>query len=221
MGTSGTDSGWDEDTVIHELTHVLVGHFTFSCLSFVPLWLNEGLAVYSEGPLDAQFGEPLKRAIDNNTLLSVRSISGNFSEVSDTANLSYAQSYSLVNFLIETYGQQKMTDLLSGLRDGLTTDQALTQTYGFDSDGLEDAWRAAIGAQPRSIAAQPTAQPTLSPPSYRFRGPRWPCKAPQRPSPHPPLMDNHLPPPKPPADRLWRSHWPCLAFAVSFCSFSA
>lgn len=160
LGTSGSNSGWDEDTVIHELTHVLVGHFTFSCLGFVPQWLNEGLAVYSEGPLDAQFQEPLDAAIRNDTLLSVRSISGGFSEVSDKANLSYAQSYSLVNFLIETHGQQKMTDLLSALRNGLTPDQALQQTYGFDSDGLEDAWRTATGAQPRKAAAQPTAQPT-------------------------------------------------------------
>ena len=160
MGTSGASSGWDENTVIHELTHVLVGHFTFSCLGDVPQWLNEGLAVYSEGPLDPQFQGPLDQAIQDNTLLSVRSISGSFSEVSDKANLSYAQSYSIVNFLIETYGQQKMTELLSGLRDGLTLDQALQQTYGFDVDGLEDAWRQAIGAQPRAVSAEPTAQPT-------------------------------------------------------------
>lgn len=160
MGTSGSNSGWDESTVIHELTHVLVGHFTFSCLGDVPQWLNEGLAVYSEGPLDAQFQNSLNRAIENDTLLSVQSISGSFSEVSDKANLSYAESFSIVNFLITTHGQPKMTELLSGLRDGLTLDQALQQTYGFDVGGLEDAWRESIGALPRPVAAEPTAQPT-------------------------------------------------------------
>ena len=30
-------------------------------------------------------------------------------------------------------------------------DEALMQTYGFDIDGLEDAWREAIGAQPRGL----------------------------------------------------------------------
>jgi hypothetical protein len=160
MGTSGSNSGWDESTVIHELTHVLVGHFTFSCLGDVPQWLNEGLAVYSEGPLDPQFQNSLNRAVENNTLLSVRSISGSFSEISDKANLSYAESYSIVNFLITTYGQPKMTELLSALRDGLTLDQALQQTYGFDTDGLEDGWRQSIGAQPRAVTAEPTARPT-------------------------------------------------------------
>ena len=53
-----------------------------------------------------------------------------------------------------------MTSLLVALRDGLTIDEALTQTYGFNVDGLEDAWRRAIEAQPRLVSAQPTAQPT-------------------------------------------------------------
>ena len=34
------------------------------------------------------------------------------------------------------------------------------QTYGFNVEGLEAAWRVAIGAQPLSNSAQPTSQPT-------------------------------------------------------------
>jgi Peptidase MA superfamily len=160
MGTSGSDSNWDKNTVIHELTHVLVGHLTFSCLSYVPQWLNEGLAVYSEGPLDPQFQGPLDQSIHADKLLTIRSISGAFSEVSSKADLSYAESFSIVNFLISTYGQDKMTALLVALRDGATTDEALTQTYGFNIDGLETQWRTAIGAPPETTSAQPTAQPT-------------------------------------------------------------
>jgi hypothetical protein len=160
MGTSGSDSNWDQNTVIHELTHVLVGHLTFSCLSYVPQWLNEGLAVYSEGPLDPQFQGPLDQAIQDDKLLTIRSISGAFSEVSSKVDLSYAESFSIVNFLISTYGQDKMTILLIALRDGATTDEALSQTYGFNIDGLETQWRKAIGAQPNTVSAQPTAQPT-------------------------------------------------------------
>lgn len=160
IGTSGFDTDWDKDTVVHELTHVLVGHFTFSCLGDVPQWLNEGLAVYSEGPLDPQFQNPLDDAIQENRLLSIRSISGSFSEVADRADLSYAESYSIVDYLIETYGQDKMTTLLAAFRDGTTTDDALLQTYGFNIDGLEDQWRQAIVAPPRTASAQPTAQPT-------------------------------------------------------------
>ena len=90
----------------------------------------------------------------------MRSISGGFSEVPDKAYLSYSQSYSLTKYLIKTHGQEKMTALLVSLRDGTTIDEALLQTYGFDIDGLEQAWRQAIGAQPRPVTAQPTGQPT-------------------------------------------------------------
>lgn len=162
LGISQYELEWGRDAIVHELTHVLVGHLTFSCLGDVPTWLNEGLAVYSEGGLDPDSQQQLDDAIRDNTLLTVRSLSGGFSEVADKAYLSYSQSYSVAKFLIESYGQEKMTSLLVSLRDGLTTDEALVQTYGFNVEGLEDAWRAAIGAQPRTASpdGQATAQPT-------------------------------------------------------------
>ena len=169
LGISPSDLDWGRDAIVHELTHVLVGHQTFSCLGDVPTWLNEGLAVYSEGELDSSSQRQLDEAIRFNTLLTVRSLSSGFSEVSDKANLSYTQSYSLTKFLIETYGQEKMTDLLLSLRDGMAIDSALMQTYGFDVDGLEDAWRQAVGAAPRPNPTQaatvptPTYVPTLIP----------------------------------------------------------
>jgi hypothetical protein len=159
MGLSGSDSNWDRSTVVHELTHVLVGHLTFSCLGSVPTWLNEGLAVYSEGELDSSSAAQLRDAIRNDTLLPVSSLSAGFSEVPDKAYLSYSQSYSIVKFLIDNYGQQEMTALLTTLRNGNSVDEALTRVYGFDIEGLEDAWRQAIGAAERSASAEPTAQP--------------------------------------------------------------
>lgn len=146
--------------IIHELTHVLVGHFTFSCLNALPSWLEEGLAVYSEGKLDPDSQTQFDQAIHDNSLLSVRSLSSGFSEEFSKATLSYSESFSVVKFLIETKGQDKMTQLLAALRDGSAIEPALISVYGFDIDSLEDAWRRAIGAAPRVVSAQPTAQPT-------------------------------------------------------------
>ena len=160
LGTSGFDEDWDKDTLVHELTHVLVGHFTFTCLGYVPHWLDEGLATYSEGPLAAQLQGPFDEAIRDNTLLSIRILSGNFGESQNSADLSYAESYSIVKYLIDGYGQDKMTALLIAFRDGTTTEDALLQTYGFNIDGLEASWRQAIGASPRTESIQPTVQPT-------------------------------------------------------------
>jgi hypothetical protein len=160
LGISPYDLDWGRDAIAHELTHVLVGHLTYSCLGDVPTWLNEGLAVYSEGDLDPASKRQLEDAIRDDTLLTVRSLSSGFSEVADKAYLSYSQSYSITKFLIETQGQEKMTSLLVALRDGLTIDEALMQTYGFDVEGLDRAWRDAIGAIPLSASGQPTSEPT-------------------------------------------------------------
>lgn len=169
IGIAAADIDWGRRAEVHELTHVLVGHLTFSCLGDVPTWLNEGLAVYSEGALEADSKARLDDAIKDDTLSSVRSLSGSFSEISDKASLSYTQSYSIVKFLIEEYGRDKMISLLVALREGNTVDAALRQVYGFDVDGLEDVWRESIGAQARSLAASPTAVasathvPTIAP----------------------------------------------------------
>jgi hypothetical protein len=160
IGISPDDIAWGRDTIAHELTHVLVGHLTFSCLGDVPTWLNEGLAVYSEGELDPASAAQLNEAIQSDQLLSVRSLSGGFSEVPSRAYLSYSQSYSIVKYLIENYGQDQMDALLLALRDGNTIDDALYENYGFDVEGLETKWREAIGAPSRPPMARATAQPT-------------------------------------------------------------
>jgi hypothetical protein len=92
--------------------------------------------------------------------------------VADRANLSYSQSYSIVKFLIEAHGQDKMSALLAAVRDGTTTDEALMEVHGFDVDGLEDAWRKAIGAGTRPASAKPTAPaaPTFVPTYIPFSG---------------------------------------------------
>ena len=165
IGISPADLSWGYRAEVHELTHVLVGHFTFTCLGVMPTWLNEGLAVYSEGDLDPASQKQFDQAVAEDQLLSVRSLSSGFSEIADKANLSYSESYSIVKFLIGTYGRDKMTVLLIALRDGSTVDEALTQDYGFDVEGLEGAWRQNIGARPHTASAKstPVSTPTIVP----------------------------------------------------------
>jgi hypothetical protein len=191
IGISPDQIDWGKRTEAHELTHVLVGQLTFSCLGEMPTWLSEGLAMYGEGGPETDEQALFDKALKDNTLLPVRSLSGGFSEEFDKASVSYAQSYSLVQFLIKQGGQDKMTALLRTLRDGSTVDAALQQVYGFDIEGFEDAWRADIGAPSRSgdnakptATPVPTIVPTFVPASIALVGPTVaPTRA--RPSPTP------------------------------------
>jgi hypothetical protein len=143
---------------------VVIGHLTLNCLVALPTWLSEGLAVYAEGELDAESAALLARAIRDNRLDSVRALSGPFSAHPERATMAYVESYSLVAFLIERDGQARMLALLEAFGAGQPADAALRAIYGFDSDGLEDRWRAAIGARPRAGAnATPTGAATRVP----------------------------------------------------------
>jgi len=153
---------WGRRAMAHELTHVVIGHYTFSCLDSTPPWVSEGLAMYAEGEAEEWTEAVLEDAIRDNSLLPVRALSQIFSNDPDLANLSYAQSRSLVAFLIEAYGPEEMLRLLDEFRAGTPEDRALDRVYGFDRDGLEAAWREHIGAPPAPAVEGPGARPTIT-----------------------------------------------------------
>jgi len=144
IGIPPSELDWGKRALVHELTHLVVHQATFSPYGQLPLWLDEGLAMYSEGELDPVFRSYLEEAILEDELISVRSLCSPFSAYSEKARLSYAQSYSLVEYLLDNYGQGKMLDLLALLKQGSTYDEALTEVYGFDIDGLDARWRATL-----------------------------------------------------------------------------
>jgi hypothetical protein len=150
-----TDAG-AEDTIAHELSHIVIGKFTDNPLGGLPTWLDEGLAMYAEGDLRGDNKRDLEQAIRDNELISVRSLSG-YPGQAGLVDLFYGECHSVVKFLIDTYGSGKMDRLLQTFRRGVYQEDALREVYGFGLDGLEDEWRAAIGAAPRPTPA-PTSQ---------------------------------------------------------------
>lgn len=141
------DLQWGKRVIAHELTHLVIHQVTFNPYNDLPTWLDEGLAMTSEGELGSTFTSALYRAEMEDALISVRSLSSPFSAYAEESALAYAQSYSLVDYLIANYGQQKMFELLNTFRQGSGYDEALTKVYGFDMDGLDALWRASYAAE--------------------------------------------------------------------------
>jgi hypothetical protein len=149
---------WGKRALVHELTHLVVHQATFGPYGQLPLWLDEGLSTYNEGELDPDLQASLNRAVSEGTLVSVRTLCSPFSAYTDKARLSYAESYSLVKYLLDNYGQDKMLDFLTTLKQGSTYDEALTEIYGFDIDGLDAGWRATL-TNPVALARQGESRP--------------------------------------------------------------
>lgn len=134
-------------TLRHELTHVVTAVAGEGPIGKLPAWLDEGTAVYGQGDPEG-FGSAVERAIDRGNVLSVRSVTS-YPGDPDKVNLFYGQSWALVSFLIDTYGQEKFARLFAEIRSGKSTDAALEAVYGFDQDGLDNEWRASVGLPPR------------------------------------------------------------------------
>ncbi|MDP2953306.1 MAG: peptidase MA family metallohydrolase [Chloroflexota bacterium] len=154
-------------TVSHEMTHFMLRQATGRPLSPIPVWLDEGLAEY--GNLQPTFGydQALQDGLRKGRLLPLASLMGRPGKADDVM-LFYGEARSVVRFMIDSYGAEKLQTLIQGLKRGNTLDGALREAYGFDLMELEARWRMSIGAPP--LAAQdlvalatPTFPPTMAP----------------------------------------------------------
>ena len=154
-----------KETVVHELSHMVIHQLLEGPFGDLPAWLDEGLAMYAEGKLPERYQSTLNSAIGRDELISVRSLSS-YSGDPSQVTIFYAESWSVVKYLLDTYGREKMAELLNVFKEGSRYDDALQKVYGFDMDGLDAQWRLSLGLKPRS-SPQPTAErktvPTLVP----------------------------------------------------------
>jgi hypothetical protein len=152
-----------QDVIPHELTHAVLHQMVQPPFGEIPRWLHEGLAVRSEGGMGFEERTALASAIEEDTLISLRVLNSPFPDQRERAVLSYAESASLVEFIIEEYGSDKLGELLSVFAQGAHYDDAMQKVFGVDMDGMEDLWRAHLGARQRSGAEQATSTPPNTP----------------------------------------------------------
>ncbi|HUS82212.1 MAG TPA: peptidase MA family metallohydrolase [Dehalococcoidia bacterium] len=156
-----------EDILRHELAHIVIRQAVKGPFGNLPAWLSEGTAVYAQSELLSNEKRALESAIDDDDVLSLRSMSsGSLARTSVNVSLFYGQSWSLVSFLIDGYGEEKFADLFATFKEGSTVDKALQQVYGLNLDGLANAWRESVGLQPKQPAGQQgrtTPLPQLTP----------------------------------------------------------
>ena len=168
------DGEISDDTVLstaaHEFTHLLVADAAGSAYSGVHTWLNEGLAVYSERQPESEFNYYLNLAIQ-------AAIRGNAKAVPPLSALityagtpqetlrNYGQGYSVVSYMIDTYGTDKMAALFASLPTTRDTKKALESAYGLTLLELDNEWRQSVGLDAQVPEA--TVLPPIRTPSIR------------------------------------------------------
>lgn len=148
------------DTLRHELTHVVTGQAGESPLGHLPAWLDEGTAVHGQQE-QGGYADAIEQAIDRGNVLSVREITSYPGEASKI-NLFYGEAWSLVSYLVDTYGEAKFAQLFADIKAGKGVDKSFEAVYGFDQDSLDNEWRQANGLPARDTPVPTTAAPSLT-----------------------------------------------------------
>lgn len=147
----------------HELSHLVLhlrlGHEWLA----VPTWLDEGLAMYAEGPLGGAEKAALDRATKRDELMSVRSLTS-FPGNATLVTQAYGQSRDFVAFLIESGGEARFRQLLTThARGERRFEDNLKAVYGFDQLDMYAAYRAARHLAPFVVPATEPATEEMRP----------------------------------------------------------
>lgn len=127
------------DGMVHEMTHLYIDEAIEGPGVRVPSWLNEGIAMYFEsGPRGRD--RVLARAAVGNQLIPLRSM-GAVPGRPDAIRNFYAQSWSIVGYLIDRHGEERMSELLAEIGGGSPIEIAVETVYGKSLEQLDADWR--------------------------------------------------------------------------------
>ena len=126
---------------------LLVGEAAGSAIGQVPSWLNEGLAEYGNIDPTDDYNAALRYGIFTRRIKPLWYLSS-FGGTPEDIIIAYGQGRSVVQYMIDTYGETRMAALFPVLQRTLDIDLALLEVYGMDQFGLDTAWREALGLEP-------------------------------------------------------------------------
>lgn len=168
--------------VAHEITHIVLEHRTHNSFGGLPAWLHEGLATTVEAEIKERFpyGDIMTRLVDENDFVSLRGITGSFPADSRAAVNAYAQSNSLVTYIIETWGRGGIAKLLEAYAGGVSDDEAVRAALGVSLEELDRAWLGTHGVENPTFES--LTQPEVA---VAMASPDGDGASPTRPAPNP------------------------------------
>lgn len=135
--------------IVHEMTHILnfmgvENQIPFSKLmnaAGLPSWFAEGLAQYEAEYWAPEMDRLLRLHVLNRSLLTPAERNA-FTVLGNRGGDGYNEGYSLVSYMFETYGHDRLKLLLDNYRNSTVSfDQAVEITFGKPMRVLEAEWR--------------------------------------------------------------------------------
>ena len=147
--------------VAHEITHIVLEHRTQNSFGGLPAWLHEGLATTVESEILHRFpyANIMATAVERDEFVSLRGITGSFPAHGNRALQAYAQSNSLVTYIIDVWGDEGIAQLLDAYAGGVSDNDALIEALGISLDDLERDWLGAYGVDDPALTRPDTTAP--------------------------------------------------------------
>lgn len=127
-------------TARHEFSHILLHHALAPAGIRIPVWFNEGVAMWVAREWRLQQSFEVAVAALRDGLIPLRDVDAVLGFGSGRAHLAYDQSYLAVLFIVSRAGEGALKDLVSDLRDGTTFDVSLYRLTGLSPEAFEAAF---------------------------------------------------------------------------------
>jgi hypothetical protein len=166
MWLGGGPSDYLETTLVHEVTHVVFHDATDNPFHEPAKWLNEGLAVWSEGQSADGERSTVEFEARGGGLFAFDAIAAQFPIGTRGSSLSYAMGATMVDMIIDRYGTDAIAGITEAYREGASDDEALEAGTGIPADQLEADFYAEFGVDP----PQPIEPAPIPPSNVRTPG---------------------------------------------------
>lgn len=125
----------------HEVSHQLLAIATDNPYNTSATWLDEGIAVRNQTNGTSQMGRLVATAKRDGELLPLVTLNSGFPFDPSKAGLAYAESFSVVTYLFETYGDSAIASIAAAYREGSTHDDAIRAGTGRGVAELDAEWQ--------------------------------------------------------------------------------
>jgi hypothetical protein len=130
-----------ERSLPHELTHLLLYQRMQAGYGNLPAWLNEGLATLQEGTPDSTSRLLLEQAASDGKLIPLTSLCAPFPDTGQSAQLAYAESAAVVQYIQDIYGTGAISALLDAYQEGTSCSGGVERTLRRSMQTLDAEWR--------------------------------------------------------------------------------
>jgi Peptidase MA superfamily len=158
MWLGGGSPSYLEIAMLHEVTHIVFNDATDNPYHEPARWLNEGIATWSETAEGSDERAIVALEAGGGGLFAFEAITEQFPIGERGGRLSYAQGTTMVDLIVDRYGEDALAAMTAAYRDGASDEEALQAATGIPADELYAAFFAEFGVDPPGpVQAEPIA----------------------------------------------------------------